>query len=72
MAFLLRSSGISLVSDDGVVEDRSVDFSVDPKMFEKLAITKARNVDLTEFEQQKVYEFQLDKDIKKLIDKRGR
>lgn len=72
MAFLRRSAGISFASDEGVPEDRSVDFSIDPKMFEKLAITKARNVDLTEFEQQKVYEFQLDKDIKKLIDKRGR
>jgi hypothetical protein len=72
MALLRLNPGISLASDEGVAEDRSVDFSVDPKMFEKLAITKAKIVDLTEFEQQKVYEFQLDKDIRKIVDKRGR
>ena len=70
MAFR-RNFSLASDDDDAGAEERSVDFSVDPMMYEKLGISKARSGEMTEFEQQKVYDFQLDKDIRKLVDKRG-
>ena len=47
-------------------DERSVDFSVDPEMYTKLDIKKAKMGEENPFDVQKIYQFQLDKDIKKI------
>lgn len=59
------------MKDYGGLDDQSVDFSVDPEMYTKLDIRKAKLGDDNAFDTQKIYQFQLEKDIKKLIAKKG-
>jgi hypothetical protein len=52
-------------------DDRSVDFSVDPDMYTKLGIKKTRKGEEKMSEIQKLYDYQLEKDIKKIVQVRG-
>lgn len=52
-------------------DERSVDFSVDPDMYTKLDIKKAKMGEENPFDVQKIYQFQLDKDIKKMTKQKG-
>lgn len=52
-------------------DDRSVDFSVDPDMYTKLGINKTRKGEEKMTELQKLYEFQLEKDLKKIAQVKG-
>lgn len=58
--------------DFGGFDEQSVDFSVDPEMYTKLDIKKAKLGEENPFDVQKIYQFQLDKDIKKMTAKKGR
>lgn len=53
-------------------DDQSVDFSVDPDMYTKLDIKKAKLGEENPFDVEKIYQFQLNKDITKLISKKGK
>ncbi|KAJ1435569.1 hypothetical protein B484DRAFT_428836 [Ochromonadaceae sp. CCMP2298] len=52
-------------------DEASVDFSIDPEMYTKLDIKKAKIGEENEFDEQKIYNFQLAKDVTKLREKRG-
>jgi len=54
------------ISRDLGFDDQSVDFSVDPEMYNKLEIKKAKLGEENAFDTQKIYQFQLEKDIKKI------
>jgi hypothetical protein len=56
----------------GGFDEQSVDFSVDPKMYEKLGIKKAKLGEENPFDVEKIYKFQLEKDIAKLTSKKGK
>ena len=54
-------------ADDGTL------FSVDPEMFEKTGVKKPRDMkDLNTMEAEKLYKFQVEKDIVKIAKKQGR
>lgn len=55
----------------GGFDEQSVDFSIDPDMYKKLDIKKAKMGEENPFDLEKIYRFQLDKDIKKLTSKKG-
>lgn len=55
-----------LVKEFSYEDDKSVDFSVDPNMYEKLGIKKAKKGEESAFDVDKLYEFQLKKDIQKI------
>ena len=55
----------------GDYDEQSVDFSVDPEMYTKLGIKKAKAGEESTFDMQKIYQFQLEKDIKKITKKKG-
>lgn len=54
-------------------DDASIAFSVDPMMYEKVGVLRPRRKDdvVTDFDQEKLYMFQLDKDLKKIVAERG-
>lgn len=52
-------------------DDRSIDFSVDPDMMTKLSVKKTRKGEEKMSDIQKIYEYQLDKDVNKIIQARG-
>lgn len=53
-------------------DDQSISFSVDPEMYTKLAITKPRRgEEHSTYDTEKMYTYQLDRDIKKMVSKRG-
>jgi hypothetical protein len=58
--------------DIGGFDEQSVTFSVDPEMYTKLDIKKAKLGEENPFDVQKIYNFQLEKDIKKLTTKKGK
>jgi hypothetical protein len=60
-----------LVKEFSYEDDKSVDFSVDPQMYEKLGIKKAKKGEETSFDVDKLYGFQLEKDIKKIRTMKG-
>ncbi len=60
-----------LVKEFSYEDDKSVDFSVDPNMYEKLGIKKAKKGDENAFDTNKLYGFQLNKDIKKIRQVKG-
>lgn len=54
-------------------DEQSVDFSVDPDMLAKLEIKKPRKgEEFSTYDRDKIYQFQLEKDIKKLTQNRGK
>lgn len=61
----MRANANSISRDLGF-DDQSVDFSVDPEMYTKLEIKKAKLGEENAFDTQKIYQFQLEKDIKKI------
>jgi hypothetical protein len=57
---------------DGGDDNVSIVFSVDPDMYRKLDIIKhAGGNDYTPIEQEKIYRYQLEKDIAKIVERRG-
>lgn len=62
----------ALMRDFGEFDDRSVDFSIDPNMYTKLDIKKAKLGEENPFDVQKIYQFQLNKDIEKLTKQKGK
>jgi hypothetical protein len=52
-------------------DEGSVTFSVDPNMYTKLDIKKAKLGEENAFDTQKIYQFQLEKDIGKIVAKKG-
>lgn len=70
MAFSTRPKAASISRDLGF-DDASVDFSVDPDMYTKLDIRKAKLGEENAFDIQKIYTFQLEKDIKKITVAKG-
>eukprot|EP01039_Chlorochromonas_danica_P003628 gene3628-3973_t len=54
-------------------DEQSVDFSVDPEMLAKLEIKKPRKgEEFSTYDRDKIYRFQLEKDVKKLTKNRGK
>jgi len=64
-------SRAELMKEFNNTDDRSVDFSVDPDMFTKLSIKKSRKGEEKSSELEKIYEYQLKKDIDKIVKVRG-
>ncbi len=60
-----------LVKEFSYEDDKSVDFSVDPLMYEKLNIKKAKKGDENSFDIDKMYSFQLAKDEEKIRKVKG-
>jgi hypothetical protein len=52
----------SAIDDD----ERSIEFSVDPKMYEKLGVHKVLVGEQNAFDVEKLYQFQLQKDLEKI------
>lgn len=52
-------------------DDASVDFSVDPEMYSKLGIKKMKKGEENQHDLEKIYQFQLDKDIQKMVKRKG-
>lgn len=80
MIALLKKNNISTRDSAGaesyaIVENndtKSIDFSVDSKMLEKLGLAeKIEKKALNGYEQEKVFNFQLEKDLKKLQKVKG-
>ncbi len=56
----------------GIGEDEaSIDFSIDPDMYKKLEIRKARKGEENALDLEKIYNFQLKKDLEKLVKVKG-
>lgn len=68
---MASSKTSALLHGDGD-ENQSIDFSVDSKMLEKLDIRRPRRgEDFSTYEADKMYKYQLERDIKKIVEKRG-
>lgn len=52
-------------------DDVSVDFSVDPDMYTKLEIKKPKKGEENIGDMEKIYKFQLEKDLKKIVARKG-
>lgn len=52
-------------------DDKSIDFSEDPEMYEKLNMKKPKRGEEKPYDIEKVYRFQLEKDIAKIKKSRG-
>jgi hypothetical protein len=52
-------------------DDHSIEFSIDPDMYKKLNVLKARKGEENALDLEKLYNFQLERDISKLIEKKG-
>lgn len=55
----------------GADDEKSIEFSVDPQMFQKLDIPKPKPGDEKPYDLEKIYKFQLEKDIIKLKKVKG-
>lgn len=66
-----NATSASTMADFSAFDEQSVDFSVDPDMYTKLDVKKAKLGEENPFDRQKIYNFQLEKDIKKLAAKKG-
>jgi hypothetical protein len=60
-----------LMKEFGFGDEGSVTFSVDPDMYTKLDIRKAKKGEENSFDLEKIYRYQLEKDVKKLVVKKG-
>lgn len=52
-------------------DDASVAFSVDPDMYEKLGIKKPKKGEENQSDLEKIYRYQLEKDLKKMVERKG-
>lgn len=68
----IANTSASAMVDYTAFDEQSVDFSVDPDMYTKLDVKKAKLGEENPFDRQKIYNFQLEKDIKKMTAKKGR
>lgn len=68
--FLTRNSSYSAAFSNEN-DDLSLQFSIDPDMYRKLGIKKAKRGEESSFDINKIYEFQLQRDIAKIKQSRG-
>lgn len=61
----------TLVKFFNAYDDKSVEFSEDPNMYEKLGMKKPKRGEEKPYDIEKVYQFQLEKDLAKIRQARG-